>query len=84
VAARGEKGPGRQIAPRPLRDMGSKRQFDHGRRWVDAAGARPRSLSALLKEGRKLEEFAIQPASSARKQVAAKRGRPAKKRGAKK
>jgi DNA-binding protein H-NS len=54
-----------------------------GETWA-GRGARPRWLAALLKEGRKLEEFAIQPASSARKRVAAKRGRPAKKRRAKK
>jgi DNA-binding protein H-NS len=33
-----------------------------GETWA-GRGARPRWLAALLKEGRKLEEFAIQPAS---------------------
>src|SRR6201981_4240820 len=41
-----------------------------GETWA-GRGARPRWLAALLKEGRKLEEFAIhQPASLALKRVA--------------
>jgi DNA-binding protein H-NS len=77
-------------------DLGGRRSTTKGRKvppkyrgpggetWA-GRGARPRWLAALLKEGRKLEEFAIhQPASLALKRVAAKRGRPAKKRRAKK
>jgi DNA-binding protein H-NS len=66
---------GRTVAP--------KYRGPDGDTWA-GRGARPRWLTALLKEGRKLEEFAIQPASSARTRVAVKRGRPAKKRRAKK
>jgi DNA-binding protein H-NS len=65
------------------RTVPPKHRGPGGETWA-GRGARPRWLAALLKEGRKLEEFAIQPASSARKRVAAKRGRPAKKRRAKK
>jgi DNA-binding protein H-NS len=81
VGGRGGRG-GRRSAMKG-RTVPPKYRGPGGETWA-GRGARPRWLAALLKEGRKLDEFAIQPASSARKRVAAKRGRPAKKRRAKK
>jgi DNA-binding protein H-NS len=45
-----------------------------GETWA-GRGARPRWLAALLKQGRKLEEFAIDKAAAARKRVVAKKSR---------
>jgi DNA-binding protein H-NS len=49
-----------------------------GETWA-GRGARPRWLAALLKQGRKLEEFAINSAAAARKRVVAKKSRRKKK-----
>jgi DNA-binding protein H-NS len=49
-----------------------------GETWA-GRGARPRWLAALLKQGRKLEEFAINSAVAARKRVVAKKSRRKKK-----
>ncbi|MGA7489680.1 MAG: H-NS histone family protein [Xanthobacteraceae bacterium] len=45
-----------------------------GETWA-GRGARPRWLAALLKQGRKIEEFAIDKAAAARKRVVAKKSR---------
>ena len=45
-----------------------------GETWA-GRGARPRWLAALLKQGRKLEEFAIDKAATARKRAVAKKSR---------
>ena len=68
---RGRAMKGRKVAP--------KYRGPGGETWA-GRGARPRWLAALLKEGHKVEEFAIEPGAPARKRVAAKRGRPAKRR----
>ncbi len=57
---------GRKVAP--------KYRSPEGETWA-GRGARPRWLTALLKRGRKLEEFAINKAAAARKKPAAKRSR---------
>jgi DNA-binding protein H-NS len=49
-----------------------------GETWA-GRGARPRWLTALLKQGRKIEEFAINTAATARKRVVAKKSRRRKK-----
>lgn len=49
-----------------------------GETWA-GRGARPRWLTAMLKQGRKIEEFAINTAATARKRVAAKKSRRKKK-----
>ena len=49
-----------------------------GETWA-GRGARPRWLAALLKQGRKIEEFAINTAATARKRVVAKKSRRKKK-----
>jgi DNA-binding protein H-NS len=45
-----------------------------GETWA-GRGARPRWLAALLKQGRKLEEFAINKTAAARRKLAAKKSR---------
>jgi DNA-binding protein H-NS len=65
------------------RKVAAKYRGPDGETWA-GRGARPRWLAALLKEGHKLEEYAISPAAPARKRAATKRGRPAKKRREKK
>jgi DNA-binding protein H-NS len=45
-----------------------------GETWA-GRGARPRWLAALLKQGRKIEDFAIDKAAAARKRVVAKKSR---------
>ena len=57
---------GRKVAP--------KYRSPEGETWA-GRGARPRWLTALLKRGRKIEEFAINKAAAARKKPAAKRSR---------
>jgi DNA-binding protein H-NS len=49
-----------------------------GETWA-GRGARPRWLTALIKQGRKLEEFAIDKALAARKGRMAKKARRKKK-----
>ena len=49
-----------------------------GETWA-GRGARPRWLAALLKQGRKIEEFAINTAATARKRIVAKKSRRKKK-----
>jgi len=70
--ARGRRSPmkGRKVA--------AKYRSPEGETWA-GRGARPRWLAALLKQGHKLEEFAIGKSASARKRVLAKRsGRKSK------
>jgi DNA-binding protein H-NS len=64
--ARGRRSPmkGRKVAP--------KYRGPQGETWA-GRGARPRWLAALLKQGHKLEEFAIGKSAPARKVVFAKR-----------
>jgi DNA-binding protein H-NS len=57
---------GRKVAPK-FRGPG-------GETWA-GRGARPRWLTALVKEGHKIEEFAINKLSAARKGPAAKKSR---------
>ena len=45
-----------------------------GETWA-GRGARPRWLAALLKQGRKIEDFAIDKSAAARKRVGAKKSR---------
>jgi DNA-binding protein H-NS len=45
-----------------------------GETWA-GRGARPRWLVALIKQGRKLDEFAIEKSAAARKRVVAKKSR---------
>jgi DNA-binding protein H-NS len=45
-----------------------------GETWA-GRGARPRWLAALLKQGRKIEDFAIDKSAVARKRVVAKKSR---------
>ena len=45
-----------------------------GETWA-GRGARPRWLAALLKQGRKIEDFAIDKSAAARKRVVAKKSR---------
>ena len=57
---------GRKVAP--------KYRGPGGETWA-GRGARPRWLAALLKQGRKIEDFAIDKSSVARKRVVAKKSR---------
>jgi DNA-binding protein H-NS len=57
---------GRKVAP--------KYRGPEGETWA-GRGARPRWLTALLKRGRKIEEFAIGGAATARKKTATRRYR---------
>src|SRR5262249_60357662 len=61
---------GRKVAP--------KYRGPGGETWA-GRGARPRWLTALIKQGRKLEEFAIDKALAARKGRRAKKARRKKK-----
>ena len=61
---------GRKVAP--------KYRGPGGETWA-GRGARPRWLMALIKQGRKLDEFAIDKALAARKGRTAKKGRRRKK-----
>ncbi len=66
LAGRPSKMKGRKVAP--------KYRGPGGETWA-GRGARPRWLSALLKQGRKVEEFAIDKAAAAQKKVVAKKSR---------
>jgi DNA-binding protein H-NS len=61
---------GRKVAP--------KFRSPDGETWA-GRGARPRWLSALIRQGHKIEEFAIAKTAAARKSVATKRSRRKKK-----
>jgi DNA-binding protein H-NS len=61
---------GRKVSP--------KYRGPGGETWA-GRGARPRWLAALLKQGRRIEEFAINTAATARKRVVAKKSRRKKK-----
>jgi DNA-binding protein H-NS len=61
---------GRKVAP--------KFRSPDGETWA-GRGARPRWLSALIRQGHKIEEFAIVKTAAARKSVATKRSRRKKK-----
>jgi DNA-binding protein H-NS len=61
---------GRKVAP--------KFRGPEGETWA-GRGARPRWLSALIKQGHKVEEFAIIKTAAARKNAVAKRSRRKKK-----
>ena len=63
---------GRKVAP--------KYRSPQGETWA-GRGARPRWLTALLKRGRKIEEFAINKAAAASKKPAAKRSRRKRRKG---
>jgi DNA-binding protein H-NS len=63
---------GRKVAP--------KYRGPEGETWA-GRGARPRWLTALLKRGRKIEEFAINKAAAAHKKPAAKRSRRKRRKG---
>jgi DNA-binding protein H-NS len=63
---------GRKVAP--------KYRGPEGETWA-GRGARPRWLTALLKRGRKIEEFAINKAAAASKKPAAKRSRRKRRKG---
>jgi DNA-binding protein H-NS len=71
--ARAARGWGRRSAMKG-RKVPPKYRGPGGETWA-GRGARPRWLAALLKQGRKLEEFAIDKAAAARKRVVAKKSR---------
>jgi DNA-binding protein H-NS len=71
--ARTARGWGRRSAMKG-RKVPPKFRGPGGETWA-GRGARPRWLAALLKQGRKLEEFAIDKAAAARKRVVAKKSR---------
>ena len=60
---------GRKVAP--------KYRGPGGETWA-GRGARPRWLTALMKQGRKIDEFAINKSEAARKGTGAKRSRKRK------
>jgi DNA-binding protein H-NS len=62
----------RRASPMRGRKVAAKYHSPQGETWA-GRGARPRWLVALLKQGHKLEEFAISRAAAARKQVLTKR-----------
>ena len=71
--ARTARGWGRRSAMKG-RKVPPKFRGPGGETWA-GRGARPRWLAALLKQGRKLDEFAIDKAAAARKRVVAKKSR---------
>jgi DNA-binding protein H-NS len=71
--SRSARGWGRRSAMKG-RKVPPKYRGPSGETWA-GRGARPRWLAALLKQGHKLEEFAIDKAAAARKRVAAKKSR---------
>src|SRR5262249_61873489 len=71
-AGRGSALKGRKVAPK------YKYRGPGGETWA-GRGARPRWLAALIKQGRKLDEFAIDKALTARKGRMAKKTRRKKK-----
>ena len=79
TSARGPRGNGRVGRPRkthPLKGakVAPKFRGPGGETWA-GRGAQPRWLSALLKQGRKLEEFAISKVAAAGKAGPAKKSR---------
>ncbi|HEY6993078.1 MAG TPA: H-NS histone family protein [Xanthobacteraceae bacterium] len=70
---RAARGWGRRSAMKG-RKVPPKYRGPGGETWA-GRGARPRWLVALLKQGRKLEEFAIDKAAASRKRVVAKKSR---------
>jgi DNA-binding protein H-NS len=66
ASSRGSVMKGRKVPP--------KYRGPGGETWA-GRGARPRWLAALLKQGRKIEDFAIDKAAAARKRVVAKKSR---------
>jgi DNA-binding protein H-NS len=71
-------GSGRRASPMKGRKVPPKFRGPEGDTWA-GRGARPRWLTALIKQGHKLDEFAIGKTAAARKGVAAKRSRRKKK-----
>ena len=69
---------GRHTSPMKGRKVAPKFRSPDGETWA-GRGARPRWLSALIKQGHKVEEFAVAKAVAARKSVATKRSRRKKK-----
>jgi DNA-binding protein H-NS len=72
-AARGWGGSGRRSAMKG-RKVAPKFRGPGGETWA-GRGARPRWLTALIKEGRKIDEFAINKLAAARKGPVAKKSR---------
>ena len=71
-------GTGRRVSPMKGRKVAPKFRSPDGDTWA-GRGARPRWLTALIKQGHKLEEFSINKTAAARKGVATKRSRRKKK-----
>jgi DNA-binding protein H-NS len=63
---------GRRTSPMKGRKVAAKFRGPDGETWA-GRGARPRWLSALIKQGHKLEEYAIAQTAAVRKGVGAKR-----------
>lgn len=63
---------GRRISAMKGRKVAPKYRGPAGETWA-GRGARPRWLSALIKQGRKLDEFAINKTAAARKRKGRKR-----------
>jgi DNA-binding protein H-NS len=63
---------GRRISAMKGRKVAPKYRGPAGETWA-GRGARPRWLSALVKQGRKLEEFAINKTAAARRKKGRKR-----------
>ena len=76
-AVRGAWGSGRRSSMKG-RKVAPKFRGPDGETWA-GRGARPRWLAALLKQGHKLEEFAINKSAAARKASVAKKSRRKKK-----
>jgi DNA-binding protein H-NS len=72
-AAHGWGGSGRRSAMKG-RKVAPKFRGPGGETWA-GRGARPRWLTALIKEGRKIDEFAINKLAAARKGSVAKKSR---------
>jgi DNA-binding protein H-NS len=68
----------RGASPMKGRKVAPKFRSPDGETWA-GRGARPRWLSALIRQGHKIEEFAIAKTAAARKSVATKRSRRKKK-----
>jgi DNA-binding protein H-NS len=68
----GEARYGRRTSSMKGRKVAPKYRGPRGETWA-GRGARPRWLSALVKQGRKIEEFAINKTAAARKRAARKR-----------
>jgi DNA-binding protein H-NS len=76
--ARRAWGSGRRSSPMKGRKVAPKFRGPEGETWA-GRGARPRWLSALIKQGHKLNEFAISKSMASRKAVVAKKSRRKKK-----